>query len=317
MLCSSANGLRSFKDNPTAPVETPPAQAVKDDPPPKQAPFRSVIQFKVTESSIETGKCSESSEIKLEDVAWKIQLCKRETGDNDNKKIVADIFLVSAFTDETSKWSCEAKADFVLKNISTENGEIKKTLDQKKFTISTPKYGHESFVDWDNFKNNYAKDVATFEITLDIMPPNRVPQLDQISTVFYFKVPDVHRYTSPNGTRSKDVNLRGVNWHYKAMKAKNKKGEDTFAIYLYANQDDMDLNYQWKTNTTITLISTKKEKNVSRSIAYEYHWRDLVFGYTEFLDWKTFIADDNGYVVSDGAIFQIALKVEEPTLLSP
>lgn len=278
----------------------------------------------MSESSVTAGKCSESGEIKLQGVAWKIELCKRTTekekeNENDKEKIdVVDIFLVSSFTDETSKWSCEAKANFVLKSVRPEHKEIAKQLETKKFTIANPREGHKWFVNWDDLKNNYSEgDVATFEITLEIEPPTRIAQLEQTSTTFYFKVPDVHRYTSPNGTSSNDVDLRGVNWHYKAMKAKNAAGKDTFAIYLYANQDDMDLYYQWQANTTITLISSKKEKNHSLKFGNSYHWRNLVYGLTAFIEWDNFINKDNGYVISGGAIFKIDLAVQEPKLLSP
>lgn len=304
MLSSTtANAVDStkeeIKENPNVGVPT-----VKDENT-EQAGFQSKLQFKVEEAD-HTDKCVESPEIQLQNVLWKVKTCK----ENKDNVDILNIFLVSTFSADKSKWSCDAAADFVLKKIENGPEDITKQLETKTFTSTNSENGAINVTDWENFKKFLVDGVATFEITLKISPPNRVETFEQISTVFHFYVPNVYS----NDTYSNQVKLRGVRWYIRAMKSKNNDG-DILSLYLYGNGNDMEFNYQWNVNAKLTLLSTKKGVNaVTKTIDnFKLHWRTQGAGHPNFIDFKTLTDTNNEYVFNNGAIFKIELNVDAPT----
>lgn len=234
----------------------------------------------------------------------------------DNKYSLKTV-VKSNFNGEASKWSCAAEAIFVLKKFGSGPDDLSKTLKKTTFSRAKSENVIDELTDWDTLQKYLDTDkVATFEITLKISPLNRALSdhvLEQMSTVFYFNVPDVN---SPNSTRSNDVFLRGIHWYLKAMKLKTNDAE-TLGIYLYANQKDMDFNLQWKVSASFTLLSTKKDGHKTEKIDHVYHWRSNSWGYWKFIDWATLTDESKGYIENNGAIFKIEFSVAAPTLLSP
>ncbi|XP_055296806.1 uncharacterized protein LOC129565689 [Sitodiplosis mosellana] len=312
VLCSTANAIKSVNANDK--VED--SVVKEDNTAQQQGKIQSGFQLKVKASDIsKPDECLESTEIKLHEVGWIVKMCKKTKKEND--KPVLEVFLKSVFSDEQSKWSCEAEANFVLKNITDKESTIKKDL-KKQFSKDDPKFEFPEFTDWDNFEKYLSTEqVATFDITLIISPPNWT-KLEPISTVFDFIVPNVNLYTSPNGTRSNEVVLRGIRWYFKGMKAK-KADKDYFAIFLYANQSDMELNYQhqFDAKAIITVLSNNKDvKPPSRTIEHKFHWRSSAWGHIDFIEWNKFTDKANQFVENSGAIFKIDMCVDAPKPLS-
>lgn len=135
---------------------------------------------------------------------------------------------------------------------------------------------------------------------------------EQVSSKFQVKVKNVH---DEKGTISPDVIVRGIRWHIVAKKYREKNA-DTFAIYLYGNENDMDPNYGYNVKATFTLLSTKKEWTLSRHIDFIFHWRDPAWGFGGFITFSELINKDKQYVLNKGALIEVSLSVDEPQLLS-
>lgn len=316
-----------------------------------------VLQLKVNYKSMEgkDEPCFESDEFTLNNINWKLKTCKNsiedseEKPDRDNgpekepnkksdkeKKPNADkildedekpeedggnkdaekgkidvlsISLESVFTKENDKWSCDA--EIVFKLLKGEKGkEDKKANLKKTFNVADKVHRIENLVAWEEFKANYLKgDIATFEVQLKTTVQKRTSSLEPISTKFFVKSKDV---TKTSDTFSPEVSVRGIRW-----RVLTKKGDSGFSIFLYANDDDMDINLSWEVEATFTLLSTKEEGSVTKSFKHTFLWRHFNWGYANFIAWDDFTNKDKGFLVNDLAIVKIELIVNEPKHILP
>lgn len=272
-------------------------------------PIENVIQFVVNVNNLEVN-CVDSPDYVLNALPWNIKLCKSSFVDSNNiTHNVVNASLVSPFDVYASKWSCKAAAVFELFPKNNKNDEIiVKNITKQNFSSGNPSYGIDELIDWNIFLEKYVmNNEAKFEIRISTDFPYRRVETEQTSVKFYVFAKNVTKsiFTSP------DVIVRGIKWNVST----GKEG-DNLAIYLHANENDLDQNESMEVSASFTLLS------MDESFDQEPHRFTRVFGkkyninrgFPDLISWDKFIEPKNKLIENDMAMFLIELSVGEPRL---
>lgn len=251
-------------------------------------------------------KCVELSENVLSTVPWKIAACKiTKTTSTETRTEKTNYLIISLAPN--AKWSIDVKGEIKLFN---KDGKTSKSIpmDEKSLSSSSPLYIEILKSEKEDEIKDYIDDEGklTFDFTLSIPSLKRIPtssQVEQITTKFYVKVPNV-----ASTTYSPEVSIAGIKW-----KVLTKKNGDFLAIYLYAIDEDMGLNESWKVEFTFNLLSwDDKLPGFSRKYETNFSWESPAFGFNTFLKWDELKKDDKKYLKDDAALFQVELKITPP-----
>lgn len=273
--------------------------------------YESVIRFKVNKKEVgnEKEKCAESSEFKLNEVTWKVKVCKKpiKENDKDDPKDFASVELHAVFKDETSTWSCNA--DVGVNLIAVKSGAQNKDGKIENFTYSKKNSvgKNEKFLEWSDFNDNFVdKDMATFAFNIQTKKLDRSPQLEQTTAKFLLRVKQVNDKLYEY---SNELVVRGIRWKILAAKI-----ADFFAIFVVANENDIDTKEKWTVTANVKLISSKDGKTMDRKFTdKEFDWTQTNMGFTKYLEWSEFTKQDNGYVRNNAALVEIELEVKPKT----
>lgn len=263
------------------------------------------IRFRVNYKEIENtknvegrGQCVELSENVLSTVPWKIAACKitKTTTVSGNNPVETNYLKIGLAT--TAKWSFDATG--TIKLIPNEGKpDVSKKL-ENSFNGEQEQY--IEILDWKNINDYTNNDELTFDFTVSISSLKRIPssQVQQITTKFYVKVPNVE-----TTTYSPEVSVAGIKW-----KVVTKKNGDFLAIYLYAVDEDMGLTEEWEVEFTSNLLSwADKLPGFSRTFKTNLSWAIPAYGFNKFIKWDELHNTEKNYVKADAALFQVELKV--------
>lgn len=252
-------------------------------------------------------KCIESPEFDLNNLTWKLKLCRRHlVTSNDGDEV--DISLLLVFNEDTVAWSCDARMNI---SILSKEGEksIQKTMEWHNFNRSVRSNTIRNIAVMKDLYNNYMhNDSVTITISISTKPPNRSNSiaLDEVSKTFYVRIKSVNELA--NTQYSNEIRVRGIKW-----KILTTKTNDHFAIYLVTNGDDMDVNKSWNISVTFQIVSFDANKIFSKFFTnIQFNWMKTVWGVDDFLKWNEFIDPNNRYVENNSVLIRIVLNVGDP-----
>lgn len=269
----------------------------------------SMVRFKIIKAEVEKNekKCLESSEFKLNDVIWKVKVCKKAVEENEKDEVeYASVELESEFKDETATWSCDAEVG--VKLISKDGKHKEGKIDKAAYNRKNSERRNEKFIKWEDLKDNYLdNDIATFDFNIVTKSLNRSPKLEQTTAKFMLRVKQINDKLSEY---SNELIVRGIRWKIYATKI-----ADFFAIFVVANDNDIDTEAKWSVTANIKLLSTKeggtaKERKFTNEI---FDWTRTNLGFTKFLEWSEFMKAENGFVRNNAALVEIQLDIEPKT----
>lgn len=272
-------------------------------------PIENVIQLVVDVNDLELN-CIESPDYILNALPWRIKLCKSIVDSNNTKLNVVNASLESRFGDYISKWSCKAGAIFKLYPKNRKNDEIiVKNITMDTFDSISPSHGIDEFVSWDTFLDKYVlENEAIFEINISTNSPNRRVETEQTSVKFHVFAENM---TKPGIFSSPSVVVRGIHWNVSIGKQGN-----SLAIYLHADENDMDPYESMEVTASLTLMpmddSVQQESGEFTRLFGKQH--NLNRGFSDLISWDKFIEPSNKFIENDTAIFLIELIVGEPKL---
>lgn len=268
--------------------------------------FESVIEFELNVDRLGEARnppCVQSSEFELNDIRWKIQVCR--VGENSDEIKHVDMSLVYLWDEESAAWSCEANATFKL--LARDKGEpVVQSFESYNFNKDEPVQTIQDFVVWKNFTEKYVNgEHATFEITISTKTPNRAAKLDESFAKFDVRIKNANRL---GFEYSNELIVRGIRWKILTMKINEHLG-----IFLFANGDDMGIDVSWKASATIHLLSPTTTNVVSRSFSdISFNWTNLNYGFFKFIEWNDFINVNKKFIEKGKAIIKVELSVSEP-----
>lgn len=264
----------------------------------------STIRFKVNKGEVdkagEKEECLKSPEFKLNDVIWMVKVCRKE----DHQTKYVSVELESVFKNETITWSCKAEAEVKLtakkEGVEEKKGKIESTPFSRKNSVK----GIDKFIKWEDFDKYLDQETATFEFNIKTESPNRSERLEQTTAKFMLRIKQINDKLSEY---SNELTVRGIRWQVYAAKL-----GDYFAIFVKANENDIDTKAKWAVTTNFKLLSTPKDgKPKERQFTDEiFDWTRTDLGFTKFLEWSEFMKSENGYVRNNAALVEILLKVE-------
>lgn len=266
--------------------------------------FGSIFRFTFDISQFDT-KPIESSEIRLSDVNWKIQLRKKST--DDGSKIVLGVYLVSTFDDSAANLSCEAQAAFkLLRNDNEIDQSIVKYLRKQQFSNLKQSHGFDEFIDWDDFLAHFVSESkAIFKVEISAEPLHRLTEMniEQEYAKLHVLVKPVSELES---CFSPVIIVRGIKW-----KVLTKKNDDDLAIFLCADKLDMGKNWFYKVDCTFQLLSLDETDNgIKKVTTTNFHYDADDWGYLHFAKWSDFTSQR--FTFANKANFLIEFKVHEP-----
>lgn len=271
------------------------------------------FRFKFDIEKLESKEI-ESPEFSLSKLNWKIKLCKRSTSESNTIDTnVLDIFIVCvALSDICAAWSCDVRANFKLVSSSASEQEIEKSFTRKEFNNKCLSHGINGFISWAELidpKNGYVNEnEAIFDIDILTNPLNCIKsmEMEQTSTKFRLIVENVSKL---GNTYSPEVIVRGVRW-----KIQTKKEDEHFAVYLWAVEDDMDMNWCWQVEYSFKLLSfnSKIEPIDCKSTSDVFRWGTPSWGYGKLIKWLDFVDAKKRFVRNDTAILQVKFTVKPP-----
>lgn len=269
---------------------------------PKIHSSKSTVRFKL---HVKGGKldCAESNEFEVHFVTWKVRACKK-TG---SRGVVLAVSLLSVFQGDTEAWTCEAEAAFELLPVAGGNS-LENRFGYFNFSSVTPSQGFPEFVTWDDLTEKYlADDIATFDITITTKTPNRIPGFVRTSTKFNMRVKGLSKL---GDQYSDEVIVRRIRWRVRAM----KMGE-YFAVFVYANENDLDIDFSWDVTVSFRLLTLGKEKQAPRIASNKpINWTKSSLGFSKFIKWSELFDPKKELVVNDATILQVELSVSKPKL---
>lgn len=272
-----------------------------------------VFRFKINIDELESGEI-ESPEICLSKIAWKIQLCKRLINEGDSDASIIDIRLVGtppSDISDTAKWSCDVRAIFKLLSKTT-GKDILKSFSKKEFNNKCPAHEISGFVSCAELldpKNQYIQEnEATFEIRILVNPLNCVKsmKMEQISAKVRVIVENISKLSN---TYSPEIIVRGIRW-----KIQIKKEDDHFAVYLWATEEDMDMNWTWEVDYSFKLLSfnSKVDPVDCKSTSDYFRWGTPSWGYGKLIKWSDLHDSKRRFVRNDTAILEVNFAVKSP-----
>lgn len=264
----------------------------------------SVFNFALNMTNLEGENCTESSPIILNDARWRVKFCK---GADTSNRTVLDVFLISNYGENTTKWSSSALATFKLfQKDGQQNGTIEKILPKQKFNNLNPTFGIKEFIHWNDLKAGYVKEnKAHFEIeittgALDCKIPS---QMERSYAQLHIVINNVSKVTD---AISPVIVVRGIRFNIVIFKDDNH-----LAVNLRANVDDLDINWIYPANVLIKLLPFDGEPIESKH-SHDITWAQNSIGVEKWLLWTDFIASNGTFVVNDQANFIVEFHLEEP-----
>lgn len=268
----------------------------------------SIVRFKINKDEVVKGtdKCRESSEFKLNDVAWKVKVCQVKVGEESEQIAFASVELEAVFKDETATWSCEAEAE--VKLIDKDGKHKVDKIASFTYSAKNNVNSNGKFIEWDDIKGGFlVKDTATFEFNVKTKSLNRSSKLEQTTAKFMLRLKQIDDKLSEY---SNELTVRGIRWRAYATKI----GE-YFAIFVEANENDIDTEAQWAVTTNFKLLSTiKNGKAKERNFKDKpFDWTQTNRGFKKFLEWSEFMKEDKGFVRNNAALVEITLEIKPKT----
>lgn len=271
--------------------------------------FKTVNQFKFNVDNLNSAEFT-SPEVILSQVHWKIKLSKRTTGETN----VLDVALVASLSnDETiAEWSCEARAVFKLISFDSENNVVKQ-ITKQEFTKDCTSHQIREFIRWNELtdaNNRYFREKdneATFEVEISTNPlkcqkPMAMETTSADLHVFIKNVSKLGYSLSP------EVIVRGIRWTIKT-----KKEAEHLAVYLWADQSDMDMNWSWEVESSCKLLSFKDNvEPIVRKATDVFRWGVPNWGFPKFIKWSEFCDANKRYVYGETAIIEFRFVVKAP-----
>lgn len=272
--------------------------------------YESIIRFKINPDEVkDTNKCLESSEFKLNELTWKVRVCKKTVEEKKGESKVdveyASVELESVFNDDTAAWSCEAKAAVTL-IAKKEEGKDKKDMtgEISIFTYSKlkPLSRNEKFIKWAELKEYLDDGNAKFDFNVVTKSLDRSSRLEQTTAKFQLRVKQVKDLKNEY---SNELIVRGIKW-----KILTSQSNGYLAIFVMANENDIDTDANWVVSTKVKLTSTKTDKDLERKFTNKpFSWTRTDLGFRKFLEWSEFTKAENGYVQNNAALLEIELSV--------
>lgn len=257
------------------------------------------VKFTVNVKTLQLN-CVESNEVSLNELFWKIRLCKSSN--------MVKAYLVSNIPQEAPKWSCIAESVIKLVDrFSTRN--IVKNITEQSFNATNPvSYGIE-FVDWNTLLTNFTyNNEALFKIKILADFPIRNFLSEQLFARYQVKVIVGSNFTY---VYSPTFDVRGIGWTVLVQK---KTLKNYLAIFLFDR--DIVNNESWEATVSFTLApwygsASVVKRTFTRRFNNKYGW-----GYPEFLEFDRFINPNNRYVVNGTAKIQVEVDAKNPKILS-
>lgn len=264
--------------------------------------FEEIVKFTIDPAEVarKDKECDESYSFLLNEISWKVKIC-RSDGFYDRTAVVE---LISNFTGDTETWSCEAEAIVKLFSPKQNGNTIEHNLKSFTYSKANPSNALKKFVKWDEMQENYtANGIATFQFEIKTKIPNRSPNLEQITTKFQVRAKKV---LNLGEQYSNELTVHGIRW-----KVLTSKLQDNLAIFLCANENDVDVTKSWKASAKITLLHANKDNSLSKSISETIlDWSQTRFGISDFMKWDEFTNKDKKYVQNNAVLFEIELNVQ-------
>lgn len=275
--------------------------------------LETIFRFKFNIESLDAGEFF-SPEIKLSKLSWKVKLCKRIKCVNNCDESFIDIFLVCEPSPDISisKWSCKVCAVVKLLPFESADKAIIKRMPKKEFSNKCLLHGIYEFCSWNDFvdaKNRYINEgEATFEVEILTNPLNciKTMAMEQTSTKLRVIVENVSKL---GNSYSPEVIVRGIRW-----KIQTRKEDDHFAVYLWAVEDDMDMNWCWEVEYSFKLLSfnSKIEPVDCKTTSDVFRWGTPSWGYGKLIKFTEFMDPRKRYVRNDTAILEVKFAVKAP-----
>ncbi|XP_055319202.1 uncharacterized protein LOC129576970 [Sitodiplosis mosellana] len=271
--------------------------------------LETVFRFKVNIDSLEAGEIL-SPEIKLSKLSWKIKLCKQMSDDVN----FLGIFLVCEPPSDIgiAKWLCNVRVVFKLLSFASTEKEIIRLFSKKEFNQECLSHGVGEFCLWNDLlesKNQYVRDnEATFEVEILTNPLNciKMMEIEQMSVKLRVVVENVSKL---GNTYSPEVIVRGIRW-----RIQTRKEDEHFAVYLWAIEEDMDMNWCWEVEYSFKLLSfnSKIEPVDCKTTSDVFRWGTPSWGYGKLIKWSEFMDPKKRFVRNDTAIIEVKFAVKSP-----
>ncbi len=260
-----------------------------------------VFHFTV-DSEILNKTCEYSTHVELNNVKWRVVLRKKSTA--------LAVYLIADYENNEKEWSCDAQA--AIKLFQKDGHGLKcvmKELPKTTFERSNPLLGID-FIEWDDFLQNHVhekKAKLEIEISTGNLTRKTATRCDKnhVSGTFHFIIKDAKNLTE---CYSSFVTLQGVRWKIFC----GKIGE-FLAVYLYGNENDIDINWSYRVYVQFKLVSFKEDvAPIAFDMEHEFG-ADLNQGLREFLKWTDFVDENKRYISRNQANLFVGLRVEAPT----
>lgn len=260
------------------------------------------------EHSNDRTKCIESPQFNLNNLSWKIKLCRRHLVISNGADEV-DVSLVSVFNGNTATWSCNAKMNITILPNDSDGKPINRQMEWHNFNKFDPSNTIRNISVMKDLYHNYmGNDLVIVAITISTQPPNRSDPiaLDEVSKTFYVRVKNLNKL---NDQQSNEICVRGINWRVLTTKI-----NDHLAIFVIANGAHMDVNKSWMVSATFQLISFDQKKIYSKNfVDIQFSWMKTEnWGFVDFLTWNEFIDPNNEYTKNNASLIRIILNVGDP-----
>lgn len=254
--------------------------------------------------------CTASSILRVNGMSWTLELCNRAFGTSQNDSLIDITILPSVDASNAPfSWSCEANAIIELLSSDSINGSVIFNMPTREFTNNGPlEYGFSTGINWKNFTQYYVNGDGDVRINLNIAssPFRHIPHTVQSFAKFRVLLEDVSELGSDF---SEDVRVRDIKWQ---VVSKRKHG--SLGIYLYADEDDMDIDSAWQVKASFEILSLNGSNGTNRkNFTTIFHRRMSSWGFPIFISWTDLMNVRNNYVESNAAIVEVEIKVDEPT----
>lgn len=275
--------------------------------------LETVFRFKLNINSLETGDIF-SPELNLSKLSWKVKVCKRLTSENSDDVNVVDVFLVCEPPSDIGieKWSCRVRAVFKLLSLASSEKELTKVFSNKEFNNNCLSHGISEFCSWPDLlesQNHHVQENdVTFEVEILTSPLNciKMMAMEQMSTKLRVIVENVSKL---GNTYSPEVIVRSIRW-----KIQTRKEDEHFAVYLWAVEDDMDINWCWEVEYSFKLMSfnSKIEPVDCKTTSDIFRWGTPSWGYGKLIKWPEFMDPKKRFVRNDTVIIEVKFTVNPP-----
>lgn len=272
----------------------------------------SVFRFTADVSYL-SQRCVESSNVTLNNLSWKVQICKGTYNSGDT----IDVTLAASSDGSHSNWSTEAEATIKLHPKKTVQ-LIEKTLPKTKFTSDDFERTIKNVVSYSDFMSNFVYDnLAEFEIALSTvhLAEKEQTDVDVIKTRLHVMLDDVSNLVK---SETSEFVVRGIRWKVVVERiggAQEGLG-GTLAIYLEAAEEDFGNSLSYDVEMQFTLLTFDKNAPVS-SEAYSqvFHWGATKGGANNFMRWEIFLDPSRKFILDNRANLLVEFKVSEPKTL--